>query len=219
MNDETPKGATPSGSPENERVRRIYERLAGRYDRSVRFWDRVLGLEDDRHWICSRARGDVLEIGVGTGLNLALYPADVHITGIDLSPAMLEVARHRAAELGREVDLEVGDAQALEFPDDRFDSVVFSLALCSIPDDGRAIAEARRVLRPQGRLLVLEHVRSPARVVRAGQRLLEPLAVRFQADHLLREPLDHLRAEGLVVESVDRSAWGIVERVSARKSS
>ncbi len=130
---------------------------------------------------------------------------------------MLELARRRASDLGREVELRLGDAQALDFPEESFDTVVFGLCLCSIPDDRRAMAEAWRVLRPGGHLLLLEHVRSPSPVVRAGQRLLEPLFLRFLADHLLREPLENPKPEGVEVERVDRWAWGIMERASARK--
>ena len=79
------------------------------------------------------------------------------------------------------------------------------------------MAEARRVLRPGGALLLLEHVRSPLRMVRAFQGLLEPLFVRFGADHLLREPLQHLWAEGLDIRRVERSRLGIVERVAVSK--
>jgi len=66
-------------------------------------------------------------------------------------------------------------------------------------------------------MLLLEHVRSPSRIVSTGQRLVEPLSLRFQADHLTREPLEHLKAEGMEIEEVHRWAWGIMERVSARK--
>jgi ubiquinone/menaquinone biosynthesis C-methylase UbiE len=114
-------------------------------------------------------------------------------------------------------DLRLGDAQALEFPDERFDTVVITLALCTIPDHRQAVREAHRVLRRGGRLLLLEHVRSPKLPVRAVQRLLDPLAVRFAADHLVREPLDHLNAAGFELERVERSKWGIVERVIAHK--
>jgi SAM-dependent methyltransferase len=130
---------------------------------------------------------------------------------------MLEIARREATALGRNVDLQVGDAQALEFPDKRFDTVVCTLSLCTIPDDRAAVAEVSRVLRPGGRLLLLEHVGSPVRAIRIGQRLLEPLMLRFEHDHLLREPLEHLRAEGFEVEQLERSKLGIVERVAARK--
>jgi ubiquinone/menaquinone biosynthesis C-methylase UbiE len=169
--------------------------------------------------VCSHAKGDVLEIAVGTGRNLSRYPDGVRLTGIELSPEMLAIARERADELGSKADLRIGDAQALDFSDASFDTVVVTLALCTIPDDRKAAAEARRVLRPGGRLIFMEHVRSPVFPVRAVQRLLDPVAVRFQADHIVREPLDYLSEEGFEIESVERSKWGIVERVIARKPS
>jgi ubiquinone/menaquinone biosynthesis C-methylase UbiE len=170
---------------------------------------------DGRQWVCGQARGEVLEIAIGTGRNLPYYPSDVRLTGVDLTPAMLEIARQRASALGREVDLRVGDAHAPEFPDGRFDTVVATLALCTIPDERRTVAEMRRVLRPGGRLLLLEHFRSPLLPVRVLQRLLDPLFVRFYGDHLLREPLDHLVTAGFVVEDVQRSKGGTIERLAA----
>ena len=107
--------------------------------------------------------------------------------------------------------------QTLEFPDESFDTVACTLGFCTIPDTTSAAREALRVLRPGGRLLMLEHVRSPAPIVRAGQRLLEPLATRFEADHLLREPLDYLPDVGFEIDDVNRSKWGIVERLRAHK--
>jgi ubiquinone/menaquinone biosynthesis C-methylase UbiE len=195
----------------------VYDRLADHYDRGMGLMERLVKLEQARQWIASRARAITLEIGVGTGLSVPYYGNDVVLTGIDVSPAMLAQARKRADDLGREVSLREADAETLTFPDSSFDTVVFGLCLCSIPDDRRAVEEAARVLKPGGRLLLLEHVRSPKRTVRAVQRLLDPLSVRFQADHLMREPLDHVRAAGLQVEEIERWAWGVMERASARK--
>lgn len=131
---------------------------------------------------------------------------------------MLEIARRRAAELGLVADLRVGDAQALALPGSSFDTVVCTLALCSIADPRATVREMKRVLRPGGRVLLLEHVRSPRFVVRTIQRALEPIAVWLEGDHLVREPLDLLAEEGLQIEEVERSKLGIVERVAARKS-
>lgn len=193
---------------------RHYEARAARYDALVRIPERLL-FSDGREWVCSQARGDVLELAIGTGRNLPLYPAGIRLTGVELSPAMLAVARRRTAALGRDAELSTGDAEALAFPDERFDTVVATLALCSIPDHFKAIAEARRVLRPGGRLVLLEHVRSPLRAVRAVQRVLEPIWLRLEADHLLREPLEALAAAGFAVERCERSRLGLVERVVA----
>jgi ubiquinone/menaquinone biosynthesis C-methylase UbiE len=208
--------AEAAAASEKDRVRGIYEKEAPEYDRGMRFFERFI-LGDARRWACAHAEGDVLELAVGTGLNLVHFPPEVRLTGIEFSPAMLELAKRRAAELGREVDLRLGDAEQLEFEDGSFDTVVCTYALCTIPDDRRAVREAKRVLRPGGRLFLTEHVRSPVAAVRAGQRLLGPLMLRFKADHLLREPLDHVRAEGFVVDELLRSRLGIVERLAARK--
>jgi ubiquinone/menaquinone biosynthesis C-methylase UbiE len=202
---------------ETERARRIWDKQAPRFDRVMGFWEKML-FAGGREWACSQAKGEVLEIAVGSGRNFPYYPPDVRLTAVELSPAMLDLARARAAELGREVELRLGDAQALEFPDGAFDTVVCTFSLCSIPDDRKAVAEARRVLRPGGKLILLEHVRSPSLPVRAVQRILNPLTERFEGDHLLREPLEQVRAEGLEIDQFERSKWGIVERLAARKA-
>jgi ubiquinone/menaquinone biosynthesis C-methylase UbiE len=207
---------TSDTAREAERVREIFERDADKYDRQISIFERVL-FGGGREWVCSRATGDVLEIAAGTGRNLPFYPPQVRLTMTEFTPAMLEIARQRQAELGREADLREADAQQLDFPDQSFDTVVCTLGLCTIPDDRAAVREVRRVLRPGGRFLLLEHVRSPRRLVRAGQHLLDPLFVRFEGDHIAREPLEHLQAEGFIVERLERSKVGIVERVAARK--
>jgi ubiquinone/menaquinone biosynthesis C-methylase UbiE len=203
-------------SEETERLKRIYEKQAPRYDRSIAFWEKLL-FRDGRQWVCSRAQGEVLEVAIGTGRNLTFYPAGVRLTGIDLSPAMLERARERAGELGMEVDLREGDAQDLPFPGGSFDTVVCTLSLCNVPDDRRAVAEMKRVLRPGGRLLLLDHIRAASGLGRAVQKALEFVWVRLEGEHLLRRPLEHAKAEGLRIEERERYKRGIVERVSARK--
>lgn len=205
-----------SREAETARVRGIWAEFAPKYDRQIAWWERIL-FGGGREWACSQAHGDVLEIAVGTGRNLPFYPRDARLTGIDLSPETLEIARARARELGREIALVEGDAQALPFPDSRFDTVVSTLTMCSIPDYHAAVAEARRVLRPGGRFILMEHVRSPNPLIRGGQRVLNPLSVRFAADHLLREPLGGIRDAGFEVEAVRRLKAGIVERLAARK--
>jgi ubiquinone/menaquinone biosynthesis C-methylase UbiE len=198
---------------ETERVRAIYDR----HGEALTPGDGFL-LGDARRWLASGARGDTLEVGIGTGYTLAHYPPDVRLTGVDISPVMLAGARARAAALGRDVTLRLGDAMALDVPDGSFDTVVFCLVLCTVPDDRRAILEAARVLRPGGRLLAVEHVRSPNAVVRLVERLWEPLAMRRFGDHMLRDPVDHLPSAGYTIESVDRRRLGIVERLIARRT-
>lgn len=161
----------------------------------------------------------VLEIAVGTGRNLEYYPPGVQLLGIDVSPNMIAVAQEKARAAGRQADLRVGDAQALDIPDESVDTVISTLSLCSIPDDRKAVSEVKRVLRPGGRFILMEHVVSPRRLVRVFQKALDWIAVRTEGDHLVREPLVHLKAEGFQIDVVERLKWGIVERVAARKAS
>jgi len=201
---------------EKQRVRRLYEKEAPKYDRQMGFFERIL-FAGNREWVCAQAGGDVLEVAVGTGRNLPYYSDDIRLRAVEFSPAMLELARQRARDLGRQVDLREGDAERLDFEDESFDTVVCTYGLCTIPDDRAAVLEMARVLRPGGRVLLAEHVRSPVRIVRAAQRLLDPLMVRFEGDHLLREPVEHVEAAGLKVEELQRSKLGIVELLSATK--
>jgi ubiquinone/menaquinone biosynthesis C-methylase UbiE len=201
-----------------ERLRRYWDKQAPKYDKQVAFFERRL-FGDGRHWVCSQATGDVLEVAIGTGRNLPFYPEGIRLTGTDFSPAMLELARRQADQLGRRVDLRLGDAQALELPDASFDTVVCTLSLCAIPDERRAVAEMKRVLRPGGRLLLLDHVAGLPRWLRAIQRLLELVTRPATGDHQLRHPLLQVQAEGLEVERREQSKLGMVERLAARKPS
>ena len=205
-----------SADARSERLRRYWDKHAPKYDKQVASFERWL-LGDGRQWVCSQATGDVLEVAIGTGRNLPFYPEGIRLTGTDFSPAMLELARRQADQLGRRVDLRLGDAQALELPDASFDTVVCTLSLCAIPDERRAVAEMQRVLRPGGRLLLLDHVAGLPRWLRAIQWLLELVTRPATGDHQLRHPLLQVQAEGLEVERRERSKLGMVERLAARK--
>jgi ubiquinone/menaquinone biosynthesis C-methylase UbiE len=199
-----------------ERLRRYWDKHARCYDRQMGFFDRHL-FAGSRDWVCSRAIGRVLEVAIGTGLNLAHYPDEVHLTGVEWSPAMLDIARHRAGQLGREVDLRHGDAQALGFPDASFDTVVCTFSLCAIPDDHKAVQEMARVLRPGGLLLLADHVEASSWLARAAQALIEIVSIPSGGEHYRRRPISQVKARGFTVEDHDRFRLGIVERLAARK--
>jgi len=199
-----------------EQLRGKWNKYAARYDRDIGFFERVQ-FGGGREWVCAQATGKVLEVAVGTGRNLPFYPDGVRLTGIDFSPAMLDIARTRAAELGREIDLREGDAQALPFADASFDTVVCTLGLCGIPDERVAIAEMHRVLRPNGTLLLLDHVGSQHKLIHLGQRLLEKITVRMLGDYQTRRPLPLVEQAGFVVQQQERLKAGMVERLAAVK--
>jgi len=114
----------------------------------------------------------------------------VRLTGIDISPAMLDIARNRASGLSGEIDLQVGDAEHLDFPDASFDTVVCTFSLCAIPDERRAVAEM--------------------------QRVLEIVTVPMGGEHLLRRPRNTIQGGGMTIEQQQRFKLGIVERLAAR---
>jgi ubiquinone/menaquinone biosynthesis C-methylase UbiE len=154
---------------------------------------------------------------VGTGLNLPHYPQQVPLTGVEWSQPMLGIARHRARELGRAVDLRLGDVQALEFPGASFDTVVCTFSLCGIPDDRQALREMDRVLRPGGLLLLADHVEASRWYTRAAQRVIELVTIPLGGEHFRRRPITHVQALGYAIERHERFKLGVVERLAARK--
>ena len=198
------------------RQRRVWDKNAPSYDRQIAFFERIQ-FAGGREWLGGRARGRVLEVAIGTGLNLSHYPVDATVTGVELSPAMLAIARQRAADLGRSVDLREGDAERLPAADASFDTVVCALSLCTIPDPATAIAEMNRVLVPGGRLLLLDHIGSSWPPIYAAQWLFERLTIRLAGEHFTRRQLPIVQAAGFEVVEVERLKAGTVERIFARK--
>lgn len=159
----------------------------------------------------------MLEVAIGTGRNLTHYNNQVTVTGIDLSPEMLALAKEHAAGLGREIDLSEGDAAHLPFPDGSFDTVVCALSLCSIPDPARAIAEMRRVLNPGGQLLLLDHIGSTWPPLYGAQWLVQQFTSRLAGEFQTRRQLPLVEAAGFVIEESERLKAGTIERIRARK--
>ncbi|MFI7282810.1 class I SAM-dependent methyltransferase [Micromonospora chersina] len=205
--------AKTSESP-TARQRRVWDKTAPSYDKQIAFFEKVQ-FGGGREWIGDRARGRVLEVAVGTGRNLSHYPADATLTGIELSPAMLTIAAQRAADLGRDVDLREGDAENLPFSDASFDTVVCVLSLCTIPDPATAIKEMKRVLKPGGRLLLLDHIGSSWPPIYVAQWLLERLTIRAAGEHFTRRQLPLVQAAGFRIVETERLKAGTVERVHA----
>jgi ubiquinone/menaquinone biosynthesis C-methylase UbiE len=201
---------------QDTRWQRYWDRKSKTYDREMNVWDRRL-FGDSRQWVCGQATGEVLEVAIGTGLNLPFYPRDVILTGLDVSERMLAIARTRAEELDPTVTLLHGTAHALPFAAASFDTVVCTFGLCAIPDLDTAIDEMIRVLRPGERLLLVDHVASTSRIVRGVQRLVELATAPMASEHFLRRPLNQIQTRGLEIEQHERFKLGLVERLVARR--
>jgi phosphatidylethanolamine/phosphatidyl-N-methylethanolamine N-methyltransferase len=199
---------------DSRRVLRVYETLARVYDDC---FDWALG--PGRRVAVGRLGVEpgqrVLEIGVGTGLSLPHYPRHCHVTGIDISEAMLERARNRAEDLDRhDIDLRVMDAHELTYPDATFDHVVAPYVISVVPEPRRVMGEIRRVCKPGGTVIVVNHFHNRNRVVGLVEGLLTPASqwIGFR----MNVPLEHVtETPGLETIHVERvnlfRLWHLLE--------
>lgn len=201
-----------------EMVRRRYQRIAPYYDLME-----SLSEPRSKPWrehLWSLVRGStVLEAGVGTGKNMAYYPATVSITAVDFTPGMLERARERAEKLGlgSRVRLQLGDVQALDFADFSFDAAVATFVFCSVPDPILGLRELKRVLKSGGSILLLEHMRSPNTMMGAMMDFLNPAIVRTTGANINRRTVENVRKAGLEIERIeDLGMGGIIKLIIAR---
>lgn len=206
----------PTASPEEPRPNRDRRRrhrtavVARRYDRIASIYDLYdapmerLGGERRRKRLLARARGRVLEVGLGTGLNLPLYPPGVRLTGLDLSARMLARAVPRATSM--KAALVRGDVERLPFPDRSFDTVVATCVFCSVADPVAGLRELARVVRDDGQVLLLEHVRPTNPVLGLLADLATPLTRRLMGPALNRRTEENAVAAGIRLLSVRREA-------------
>lgn len=197
------------------RIREKYDAFAGRYDLKLGVME-WMGVARLRRALLSSARGEVLEVAVGTGVNLRHYPAGCLITAIDLSPGMIARARRRAALLGLSVTFYEMDAERLSFPDAQFDTVVSTLSTCTFPNPVAAMSEMGRVTRPGGLILLLEQGYSDRPWVRGWQnwrlqRQFEWLGCRWD-----REPDIQARQANLSIEADRRHVLGCLHALRLR---
>lgn len=215
---ETPEGLTTLNL-ETELTRARYERISPIYDKIEGFMERRFQPWREKIWqfACGPR---ILEVGVGTGKNIELWPREYRVTAVDLTPGMLEIARQRARRLGRhEDDLFVDDVQHLRLPSSLFNTVIATFVFCSVPDPVQGLRELGRVIRPDGAILLLEHVRIDRPIIGTFMDLMAPLVVRLNGAYINRRTIANVQAAGLKIDQVlDLDNMGMFKLIIARNA-
>ncbi|PWT74553.1 MAG: SAM-dependent methyltransferase [Proteobacteria bacterium] len=206
---------------DQRQIERVYGNYAGVYDK---VFGRIF--QQSRETAVRRLRLDsderILEVGVGTGLSLPLYPSHCEVVGIDFCASMLGEARQRVERLGlNRSELFQMDAGSMTFADDSFDTVVAMYVMTVVPDPRKVLAEMIRVCRPGGRILILNHFRNGNRIIGTLERALSPLCqhIGFRTDLTLEQVLD---GAPVAVTSQQRvnplRMWYLVECVNKKSA-
>ena len=159
----------------------------------------------------------VLEVGVGTGGNFTYYTPGIEVTGFDVSEKMLGQARLKSAGTAVEGRLSLMDAQNLGFNDESFDTVVASLVFCTVPDPVKGLIEIARVVKPNGKVVLLEHVLSSNLYLGLIMQAVNPFTRRLFGENFNRKTVENVAKSGLLIEKVTDVGWGIFKLIEARK--
>jgi len=190
------------------------------YDRVAKFYDGLFFFAEwfvskQRKQILRQAKGVILEVGVGTGSSFKDYPPGKQIIAVDASKGMLRLAEKKLKVCNGQIEMQVADAQNLPFKDEIFDTIFTSLVFCSVHNPFRGLREMRRVLKKDGRLLMIEHVKSENKVVGYMMDKFNPVVARF--DNINRETVHYLQLAGFKVKQEKNLAFDIVKSIVASK--
>lgn len=201
---------------ESQKARDLYNKIAPFYN-SIMIVAESLLFGHRRRGLVKDLKGNIVEFAVGSGLNLPFYPEDATIIGLDISPRMIDAARERAAKHGlRNLSLVKADVLNSGLASDTYDVVVCTYALCGISPPESLVIEAKRILRPGGHLLMIEHGKSNFRVLNLFMAYLERYSTRI-GEHLTRDAGSEVKKHFANVE-ISRTRWGIVQTIRATKA-
>ena len=196
-----------------------------KYDRAAKLYDFFTSAAEKK-WYSKWRRefftpltGKILEVGIGTGKSLPSYDEEAEVTGIDFSKKMLQRSRQKLADLERKnITLKEMNVESLDFPDNSFDYVLTSCVLCSVPRCVRALGEMRRVVKPEGRVIMLEHVLSRNRLIAAIEHIHNPFTRLLLGVNVNRDTQQNIIKAGMEIVEEKNLALADVFRLFVAKS-
>jgi len=195
------------------------DKIRKRYNRASRFYDilgspmEMMSLREWRINLMKELNGYVLEVGVGTGKNIEYYPDDINITAIDFSEKMLEKANEKAEKYNKNATLLKMDAQDMKFPDNSFETVFTTCVFCSVPDPIKGLKEMKRVCKPNGKIIMIEHMRSEKKVLGIIMDILNPIVVNTYGANINRKTVKNIYDSGFRNVSVNNLFGDIVKKI------
>ncbi|WP_394871220.1 class I SAM-dependent methyltransferase [Clostridium butyricum] len=195
------------------------EKIRKKYNRAARFYDiletpmEMMALREWRIDLMKGLEWNILEIGVGTGKNIEYYPDDISITAIDFSEGMLQKAREKAEKYNKNVTLIQMDAQDMKFPDNTFDTIFTTCVYCSVPDPVKGLKEMRRVCKPNGKIIMIEHVRSEMWLLGAVMDILNPIVVTTYGANINRKTVENIYKSGFTDVNSNNLYGDIVKKI------
>ncbi len=197
----------------SETIKQRFNRTSGFYD----YMDRMID-DKKRTQALSLVKGNVLEVGVGTGKNLSFYPPGTNLTGIDFSLGMLNKARAKVEKLDLPINVSLleMDAQNMSFEDNTFDTVVATCVFCSVPDPVKGLSEVKRVCKADGQIILLEHMRSNNPIIGKIMDIINPLTLYLIGSNINRKTMENLEKANIKVESHENLLGEIFKLIKAK---
>lgn len=197
---------------------------ARRYTRISKFYDlfqwplELLHLSRLRGEVIAKAEGKILEVGIGTGKNLSFYPLSADLTGIDFSHGMLDIARRKTIQLGLHNTTLINiDIEAMSFPDNTFDTIISTFVFCTVPHPDQGLRELYRVLKPGGKVIFLEHMKSNSQWLNAFLWIMEKTTTPLLGTSMLRETQKGIENAGFTILSSENKVFDILRLIIATK--